>query len=104
MKKTVLSILQLVGIPLVLGIIVFLVSQSEVAFELILVVSGFFEWIFLSIRVSRDDKKNMKERQTIKKDKASDAFKAYRRTQWILFTSGAINLLLSYLVFKIFGG
>ena len=104
MKKLILSILTLVGGPLVLGALVFLLSQSEVAFEMIMLVSGFLELIFFSVKISRFEKKNMKENKTIKKDKKSDMYKVYRTSQLILLISGVLNLVFSYLVFVIFGG
>jgi len=103
MKINVKTMLILIAIPLVVGGALFLFFQREVLFEIPFVVFGLLLFAFYFGKISSYDRENFKEKGTIKKDKTSENYFTYRKTQNTLIVSGLINIIISYIIFLLLG-
>lgn len=105
MKKNnkLFTIIKLVLIPVLIGLILYLITDDSTFLEVVLVVFGLSELIIFVRRNAKREKKNMKKTGTFKNNKRADDYKVYSYRQSIILISALINLALSYLSFLLLG-
>ncbi len=104
MKKNWITFGVLILIPNVVGGLLFLLLQQEIAWELATFIFALFTLIVWLAKYNRNDKKNMHTYGTTRVDKTTMEYQVFRASQRVLFWAGALNIAISYIVFILFGG
>ncbi len=99
MVKKVLAITIVELIPLVLGLVFSLIFKNFVILETSFAILGVLLLLFAVARNWNRDSNNFKANKTIVEDKKTDSYKEFKKFQLTLWILGAVNFLLSHLVF-----
>ncbi len=103
MKSYLLSIGIRIIVPLMLGLIIFLIAEKSIYLQLSLFVFGVIGLMVWLGKYNHLDRQNMKNYGSTKMDKTSTEYLTFRRSQRIVLYSSLLNIAFSYLIFFIFG-
>ncbi|MBO7614181.1 MAG: hypothetical protein J6T15_00560 [Bacilli bacterium] len=93
--------LGVVGIPTIIGGILALIFKDLLYLEAMYVIIGLIDLVIITVRLRIRDGQNYKKYKSIKEDKTTDDYKRWVYFQYIVAISGAIDLVLSVIVFAI---
>lgn len=103
MKVYILPIGIRVIIPMVFGLIFYLIFEQSIYWQMALFVFAMFGLMIWLAKYNHLDRQNMKKNGSTKMDKRSEEYIVFRRSQRVILYSSLLNIAGSYLIFFIFG-
>lgn len=103
MKSYIISIGIRITIPLVLGFVLYLIIGQTIYMQMSLFVFAMIGLMLWLGKYNQLDRQNMKAYGSTKVDKTSPEYLSFRKGQRIVLYSSLLNIVLSYLIFFIFG-
>lgn len=100
-KYNIIYILCVVGIPTFVGGLLSLIFKDLLYLEIMYVIIGLIDLLIITVRLRVRDGQNYKKYKSVKEDKTTDDYKKWVYFQYIIAISGAIDLVLSLIVFAI---
>ena len=100
-RYNLIYMLCVVSIPTFVGGLLAIILQDLLYLEIMYVVIGLIDLLIITVRLRIRDGQNYKKTKSIKEDKTTDDYKKWVYFQYIVAISGAIDLVLSLIVFAI---
>jgi len=103
MKTYILPIIIRIIVPLLFGLLLFIILGQTIYWQMTLFVFAMIGMMVWLGKYNHLDRQNMKKNGSTKMDKKSAEYIAFRRSQRIVLYSSLLNAAFSYLIFFIFG-
>lgn len=91
----------MVLLPGIIGGVLALSQKDLIYLEVIYVVFGLIDIMIITVRIRMRDSRNYKKDKTIVEDKNAPEFKKWLMEQYLIAIIGAIDLVISLIVFGI---
>lgn len=104
MKKNIIIILTSMIIPLLIGLLLWAITQNNLLIELSYFICAIILVVIIIGRANRNDRLNMQAYGTTRMDKTLPESIEFRRSQNILWIAAIANFVLSYIFFMFMGG